>query len=185
MTDKPKMRKKLTVKKVILICWCIALVLCVISVSVSLAKYIGQKSAAGNGNLAAFNPSIELGDEWELDATFSQAGLTEASRLGMTVTNDGETLAQVIVTVETEGALPLDIALYPCASDGVESATALTPDATFSSGNTYVYLVTLEAGAEAELTLSVEWQDGAYDERFNGITEKMHISVVCEQILEA
>ena len=173
--------KNTTVRRALLVCFSALIVLNLCFMGVSFAKYVSSIENDGSGDTAKFDPVIDVGQEWTATETFSQAGLSNASRLGGTVRNGGNTPITAYVTLEGDGILPLDFEVYACAKTEIDSATPLTKDDSLSTENISVYAIALDPSEQSDFAISVKWQDGAYDERFNGLTETVRITVVCEQ----
>lgn len=78
----------------------------------------------------------------------------------------------MVVTLIVEDVLPLFFELYA-------GSTKLTPVAQNGNVRTYEYPM---GQADTEFSLQVAWLSGIeYDERYNGVTNDMHLVVTCEQ----
>ena len=173
--------KNTAVKRAIFVCFSLLIVLNVCFMGVSFAKYVSSMQNDGSADTAKFDPVIEVGQEWSTTETFTQVGLSNASRLGGKVSNGGNTPITAYITLERDGVLPLDIEVYACAKTEIDTATPLTRDNELSTESISVYAISLDPSEQSDFAISATWQDGAYDERFNGLAETVRIRVVCEQ----
>ena len=139
---------------------------------ISLAKYTQTAQSAQSVGVGAFVPTITYDESWELADTLVPGNPAEPERYPFIVTNDsGTTPVLVVVELTAEQVLPLDYALYL-------GEQRLEPKSV--QGDTRVYSHLVEEG-EANFSLSVSWLEGERDERFNGLTNDIHMVVVCEQ----
>lgn len=145
---------------------------------ISLAKYITNAESAQGASVGAFVPAIAYGESWydengQLKTSLEAGSHASPNFYPFAVTNDAATTA-VVVTVEltAEQVLPLEYTLYL-------ADELLTPVA--AVGDTRTYTCVLAGGQKADFSLSVSWLEGERDERFNGLTNDVRMSVVCEQ----
>lgn len=139
---------------------------------ISLAKYTKSMSHANSATVGGFVPVLSCDERLEVEKSISVSVLQQPMQLPFTVTNDGGTTpVLVIVELSAEQVLPLEYALYV-------NGETVEPDN--NEGVPQVYTYTLQSGV-AEFSLSVSLARGAYDERFNGVTNDIHMTVICEQ----
>lgn len=142
---------------------------------ISLARYTQSVENTSSANVAAFVPHITYDGNWEMEESITAGSIVEPKRYHFAVTNDLENMPlRVIVELTVEQVLPLDCTLYA-------GTQRLEPDRV--TGNTRIYTTTVQNG-ETEFALSISWLEGEYDERFNGLTNDVHMIVLCEQLQE-
>lgn len=138
----------------------------------SLAKYAQSVQSAQSAAVGSFVPTITYGESWELEETLVAGGFDQPNHYPFAVANEqGSTPVLVVVELTVEQVLPIACELYL-------GEQCLEPDSVAGNTRTYTYLV--QEGA-ADFSLSVFWLEGERDERFNGLTNDIHMTVVCEQ----
>ena len=152
--------------------WLVLLVAVVVFGGVSLAKYTQGVEQANSAGVGEFAPVLSLDDKLELEESVSIGVLNEPMQLPFVVSNEeGSTPILVIVELSAEQVLPLEYALRVNGED-------IEPDSVQGELCVYTYLV--ESG-EVDFSLSVALTKGEYDERFNGLTNDIRMTVICEQ----
>ena len=159
---------------------------------VSLARYVSEVNYE-SGNLGAgiyefqingsgvINASTTIGasgvigpDEPDGETPDLPPGVSEAAAnpMSVTVENAGEYQADGIVTLEVEGILPLDYAMY---------GNGNKLDAVSLVDGVYTFNFSLDKGEKVVFDLYVIWQGDEYDERLNGLAEDVYFKAIFEQ----
>ena len=138
----------------------------------SLAKYVEEHDGGEGASISGFAPTITCDESWEHKEQVSVSSAARPTELPFRVSNtDGDTSVIVIVTLTTEQILPLSFDLY--VGDDL-----LRPDSTVGGTSVYQYVIDVE---DKDFSLVVSWGADQYDERFNGLTNDITLTVVCEQ----
>ena len=165
-----------TKRGIVVICLLCLLTLNVTLMGVSLARYTQTAAGGSDGGVLAFTPVIKYGDAWNYSGSFVLTGAAgeAAKQLPFEVDNtENGTPIRVTVTLTAEQVLPLTFSLFVAGEER-----------TFAAGESITYTVDLDLDETVSFLLTAEWAADVYDERLNGITNDVHLSVVCEQIQE-
>ena len=174
-------KKLLTPRRVLLIA-AVLLILNLSATSIFFASFISSSEQSDDARAATFVPTIDYGGSWSYSQSFNASSAEMGATLGFVVDSTKvEVSTRTTVTVTHQGVLPLDYLLYTCAESEIASSTPLTP--TSVSGNVITYEVELPAVTNSvPFTLMARWRNGVYSEYFNGLSDTMNVTVVCEQI---
>lgn len=139
-------------------------------VGITFGRYREEENKSNDAKVLGFSPVI-VQDEFTGD--FSITAENAVAGMPFTVMNEGAGVGlNVFITLQVEGVLPLTYSLY-----SGETKIELTQE-----GNSFVGETIIPLGQVArEFLLVGAWEESSYDERFNGLTDSVHLSVVCEQ----
>lgn len=138
---------------------------------ISFARYRSAYESSVEVGVIGFSPALEE-DAFEGD-------FTVPGSKSFTVTNgNGDVPLQLKVTIETQGVLPLSYRLFMGEEEltlewNSSESAYISESAIMPSGTT-----------EQEFTLISDWEGSMYQEYFGGMTEKVSIRVLCEQLWE-
>ncbi len=163
----------------------ISLVAVLVGAGISLAKYTSNaKGTKNEAAVGAFVPTITYGEDWydengDLQTNLLPGTPTSPKKYSFVVTNDvSATPICVVVELTVEQVLPLNCDLYMLTDEG---EMRLEPDTEGLAGDTRTYTCVLKNAERANFFLVVSWLEGERDERFNGLTNDIRMTVVCEQ----
>lgn len=162
--------KRIISKSGIIFCALVLLVLNFLLMNVSFAKFKDEEKGNNSAGVAGFSPIIvQDGFSGEFAVTMEDA----VAGMPFTLMNDGaEVGMNVTITLSVDGVLPLSYSLY-----AEDEEITLT-----KNGNEFIAETVMSVGMESrDFVLVGKWEEDTYDERFNGLTDRVQLSVVCEQ----
>ena len=158
----------------------------IFAMSVSLARYISGKDSDLNAGSAVFSPAIQCGSEWNWVGDIPVGGTLSEYCLPFVIDlSKNEVRSILVVTVETDDVLPLGFLLYACAPADVSDEYIVARDDSVSTDKKHVFRLVCPAGAEARtFSVAMTWQSELDGEYFNGLRDRLHLTVVCEQYVD-
>lgn len=161
-------------RPVVLIVMLILLVVNFALMGISFSRYSADfkndPADSENVGVVSFAPELESGT-W--NGTLDIPGVEACTGLPFTIKSNGAGISmRVTITIRAEGILPLAYRLF----EG-ENELILTED-----NGSFVATVFMPVNTESKnFTLIGEWSDDEYDERFNALSERVQLRVLCEQ----
>ena len=158
----------------------------IFAMSVSLARYVTGNDSSLDAGSAIFSPAIECGSEWSWSGDIPVGGsLTEYCLPFVIDMSKNEVRSLLIVTIETDGVLPLGFLLYGCAPEDVSDEKLIARDDSASTDTTHIYKLVCNPGSGAQtLSVAMTWESELDGEYFNGLRDRLHMTVVCEQVVD-
>lgn len=161
-----------------------AVVLCLTSIELALAKYISEGNANDSASVARFSPSLISDDDINISDIKKPGNSTEKAFTVQNFSSDSvsEVAMKYKIVLETTGNLPLRFTVL----DSDESVIAVWICDGISGDQKYEYecpLVFSPGTVQAHnYKLKAEWPDAQNEAKFSGTTDAVSLSVVWEQV---
>lgn len=165
-------------KPVVLVVMITLLLINVTLMGISFSRYRdafqNHPADSENVGVVSFAPELE-GGTWS--GSLDVSGVEAYAGLPFTINSNSAGIhMRVTITFRPEGILPLSYRLF----EGENELTLTEEDGSF------VATVWMPVNTESKsFTLIGEWIDDEYDERFNALSERVQLRVLCEQWQEA